>query len=200
VAVKQKFNRVIELYLNADTTPVKDLRMSFRVERFYGDVFAHLKIDIYNFNRRRQNAADEGELIIERGHFVQLFAGYEGSLSKIFSGYITNINTVRADVDSIITLWCSDSIGAEPIQVNLTLSKPKSLVNIITDLANHIKIKVGEIRLSAGGVLDSYTATKTFNAIMDDLGRTFDFDWYILNGEQNMYRQKCLGLIPVQVC
>jgi len=183
MASEIKFGRKLKASFN-DGKYIEGLRMIFRIERVAGDAFAKLKLEIYNMSLKNEG---EEESIFKEGDKVSLEGGYIENESVLFTGSIKNIQTVRQGVDTITTVFASDLNSSEEPIINSSYRKQISLISLISDIAFEADIDIAEISIKSQNLKSSVTYSKKFSSILDELGETYNFGWYIYNFELYLY-------------
>jgi len=183
MASKKKFNRKIKILFSGDKK-IEGLRVAFRVERIVADAYAKMKIDIYNLKTEKES---ENETAFKSGDPISVDAGYEGNVSTVFSGTIRNVQKVRSGVDIITTIFASDLKTENDKIISVSYRKQSKLTSLISDVAFEADIEIAEISVKSQNIKGKIVYAKKFSEIMNDLARSYNFTWYIFNGELYIY-------------
>jgi len=181
MGVNNKFGRVAFVLFNR-TRRIENLRLVFNVERAAGDFYAKLYLRIYNL------AHEEYEFA--HGDTIELFAGYENNVSRIFYGSVTNARTYREGVDDVTEIYAADNINPVDRVINKSYRKQTSLKAIIRDVAEEAEVQVAKLAFEDENINGILVLAEPFMHIMRKLARSFGLQWYLYDFALYVYRQK----------
>ena len=178
-----KFSRVISVIISGENE-IKDLRMTFRVERLILDSYATLRIEIYNTIIANERLSGSSAL---RGESISIDAGYKGNVSTLFSGVIQNVQKEKRGSDIITTIFANDSPFTREVVVSRSYRNKTSIVSLISDIAFEAGIDIAEFSIKSRNIKGSVSYVKRFSRIMDSLSKANEFTWFIFNREMYLY-------------
>jgi len=169
---------------------IKDLRVSFKIDKNNETNSNSAQISIYNLNP--DNRARFGI----PGNDVELFVGYAGVLGddtlvkKLFSGNISRASTEKKGPDFITKIEAGDKeISIEELEFNKTYKSDagKSIKDIIKDIAKKMKLTVNGENINAIDEEKKFKNAVTFSGkastVMDDLVNKLGLKWNVQDGE-----------------
>ena len=182
MATRQKFKRFIRLSIGdagglaANFRVIQELKMVFNIKRFTGDSMHSMTMDVYNVNNATKNSPP-----LSNGKPIQLEAGYVETYGTVFSGIISNVNTFRDGTDIITRLYCVDSNTEITPTVTASYAKSTNLNELIEDIAEKAGVVIAQQSIAFQNTNKDYVFNKPLNLILDDLGKTFNFRYFIFN-------------------
>lgn len=176
------FIRQAEVIIGSDTKAIsiKDLRITFSIQKSRITTPNKAKIDIYNLNEDTRNQI--------KNEFTKILvnAGYTDSVSMIFTGNIKNIYHHIDGPDTITEIYAGDGDDAwVNSTVNVSVASTQTLKQTVTSLASTMSgVTIGNLQGLDQGKISDKTITysgPTRNSL-DQLAATYNFDWFITNG------------------
>lgn len=164
----------------------ENLRISAKVKRRYRSRPDEATIEIYNLSSASYDR------IVSRGEKVRLFAGYEGSVFKLFSGDLDDdsVRRERRGPDVVTVIEAEDGILAwRRAQVDISVSASGSLDDVLDAIAASFRaqglvVDTAVLRTlprvqQVQGFTYSGLAHPALSAITDELG----YEWTIEDNE-----------------
>lgn len=174
----------IRTFLNQDSL---GLRMDFYVIRkiqTFQNGFSTAEIKIYNLK-------DETFTFLrDKGREVSLVAGTQnikdGVVDQLFNGWVYSVLRTKEDTDIITILYCSTVDPNNP-KATKTFSKSYESIKLI-DLLKNIATEMDMEIVLGGNYYPGVVITKKsfFNdskLVLDELARTYEFDWEARGGK-----------------
>lgn len=169
-----KFNRVAVIRGFTTSLLISGLRIVFKIERSPFDAVGRLQMDIYN-----ANLSEQGETVMRLGERFILEGGYDGAVSAMFFGTVQNAAHFRQGEDRITRIWAGDFIEPFQAKLNLTFRNPKSLVDLINQMAKQVGINVVQFEISEANTVGSMTMDGTLSYELNNLAESFGFMWIL---------------------
>ena len=161
-----------------ETSIGRQFRIVFDVTIDFGGSVSYADISIYNITN------DTAQMAFKKGSQIGLRAGYIDNIDFIFKGEIINIFRER-DGASIITRIIARSRVNSVNNINQTLGKNTTIISIIKACANvmgyPLVIKNDDFA-DAQNYPRGYTLNGDPRVYLDELSKTFKFDYVIENG------------------
>lgn len=179
-----KINRVVQVKID-DEPLVDGLRIIFRVERLIGDSFATLVLQIYNL-QNISSSLDENSAIKEDSK-IELIAGYKAGTATLFIGPVRNVETFREVADRITIIYANDGMKINDPIVNLTVSNPRNLSTLFSDIAKNVGIEVADINIEDENIEGSVTFNDKFSTVMRSLTKKRKIFSHIYNQQLYIY-------------
>lgn len=158
---------------------IKDLRITFEVQKSLISYPNRAVIRIYNLNETTRNQ------IKNEFTNVLINAGYENSVSLIFTGNIKNVYHHIDDVDTITEIYAGDGDEAWISSVvNFSSSASQSLIDTVSSIVETMpNITLGNLLGLDQGKVSSKTITFSGSSreALNQLADTYNFDWSIQN-------------------
>ncbi len=159
---------------------VEGLRVDFDVKKEVHADPSPSTIKIYNLSRRSE------ALIAESGARANLFAGYEGRLSRISSGEVRKVEVEKSGPDRIakVTVGASDRARKETI-VSRSYGGAVPMETVLQDVASDMGLTVDGSKLGAlppmsvDGSLDPDSGENVLSSVL----RSSGIEWYEVDGE-----------------
>lgn len=176
----------VRVFDGKPTSENSPLQIQFSVDQTPSSRRAYAEITIYGMNRKSR------ESVYEQFAQVTLKAGYQGALGTIFEGNIENIEIGRSGPDTFVKLFCQSAAGAfAGVDFSRAFGENTPQREIIESVASTFGLPVRFIgdfdrlpRALKGRTLDGPS-----QFLMDQLARSFAFDWFALNGEMLIVKQ-----------
>lgn len=163
----------------AQAISIKDLRITFDIQKSRISYPNKAKISIYNLSTNTRNQI--------KNEFTNILinAGYVGNIQMIFTGNIKNVYHRIDSVDTVTDIYAGDGDAAwVESNANVSITGQHSLKDTVIMLVNTMQgITVGTLQGLDQGLVSSQTTTYC-GATRDQLNKlaaTYNFDWSITN-------------------
>jgi len=177
-----KFNRFIRVRFDGTEVSITDLKMVFRIQRFHGDAHHTMELDIYNLGKIKSE-----NNYLEIGTVITLEAGYKDFNGVLFIGKINNTNEYREGVDFITRIYCNDGRDYNSKMISFGWTRSIALNDVLSDIASTAGILIVKNNIKINNISGGYTVHDTFDNIMNTLSESYNFNWYIINGDLFLY-------------
>jgi len=130
------------------------------------------------------------------GTRVELLAGYEGSVSRVFLGDLVNVNDVRENPDTVTTIWARDGFTAYANALSsVSFAAGTSLRQVVSKAYTDLKASAATLLQGSSAVPEKkIVSSMAFSgptvALLNKMGEDHGFIWFI--------RDNSLVLIPVR--
>jgi hypothetical protein len=172
---------------NGNEVPAAPLRIVFDVEKNLIGSPNKTKFDVYNLSLETRSQ-------IRAGNVLQLKAGYDGLIDRIFFGQIglSSVKTVRSGPDFVTSMECVDGAAAILMsRINKSYPPNTHLYQILNDVMEEMSTSndYNPIPLDTGNAFNIpdvvYPRGKTINGscgnILDELLVNFNMKWSVQN-------------------
>ncbi|WPH64015.1 hypothetical protein vBVpP1_13 [Vibrio phage vB_VpP_1] len=169
-----------------DGTKADAPQITFNVENIFGGGVTYAEINIYNLNRSNRDLLTSRESREGAGYRdIELWAGYEGSLSPIFQGIIRNAFKNSPDgINQVVTMYCrSSGFQFENAKVSNTFGKETPAIDVIKYVADQFNLPVsiyGDFSSEPPYMMGLSISTDAKSS-MNELAITHGFAWQIEN-------------------
>lgn len=161
-----------------ETSIGRQFRIVFDITIDFGGSVSYADISIYNITN------DTAQKAFKKGSQIGLRAGYVDNIDFIFKGEIINIFRER-DGASIITRIIARSRVNTTTNINQTLGKNTTITSIIkacADVMGYPLVIKNDDFADAQNYPRGYTLNGDPRVYLDELSKTFKFDYVIENG------------------
>ena len=177
-----KFNRFVKVSFNGTEASITDLKMVFRIQRFHGDAHHTMELDIYNLGKIKSE-----NNYLEIGNVITLEAGYKDFNGVLFIGKINNTNEYREGTDFITKIYCNDGRDYISKMISFGWTRSVALNDVISDIASAAGLIIVTNNIEINNISGGYNVHDSFENIMDVLSASYNFNWYIINGDLFLY-------------
>ncbi len=163
-----------------------NLRIAFKVDRSLESKANKASAQIFNLNEDSR-----GRIAVEKPQFV-IEAGYRDTFASIFQGTATEVSTTREATGFTTTVKAADGFKASRERVRVSLRPGATPGDAIEQVIKSFKIsgtkalaraKAGDFGGAGEALLNGLTMSGRSRDVMDNLARTYKFDWSIQNEE-----------------
>ena len=177
-----QFNRFASVHFEGETGVVDifELRVGFKVVKTYMGFPSQATIYLYNLNTEFMKA-----VVSKRYSKVTLNAGYIGNDTTLFAGEIKNARITRQGVDTVFTIYATDSGRAwERSTFSKTYDTGVAIRLMLQDLISSMEgVTEGDINAADGFPQKEVEVfSGASHKSMQRLAEDYNFDWTINNG------------------
>lgn len=183
MSIQFKRTAIIDVFNGADiTVTIKDVRISFNIEKTITKEYNTCNIDVYNLSRKTR------DLINGDKQFCRLSVGYGSDYSTLYFGDLTFVNHTFEEKDIVTKIECVDKMNAEK-HIKIFETENANILDFIKrscsdngialakEVLDKIKDKLNTTVL-AGGFSFIGRAKDAF----DEISATIGTDWSLQDG------------------
>ncbi|AUR82870.1 hypothetical protein NVP1029O_37 [Vibrio phage 1.029.O._10N.261.55.A7] len=169
-----------------DGTKADAPQVTFTVENVFGGGVSYAEISIYGLSRDNRELLSSRESREAAGYRdLELFAGYEGSLSVIFKGVIRNAFKNSPDgINQVVTMFCrSSGIEFENNRISKTFGESTPAIDVIKDVASGFDFPVSIYGDFSGEpvYISGLSISSDVKSALNELAVDHGFTWQIEN-------------------
>lgn len=185
------FNRKASIFYGkpgSTFTEIKDLRVSFNIDKHIGNEPNTCVVEIYNLSRISRAAFQDKNVT------VRVEAGYDGNTQRLFTGDITHSESTHNSVDWITRVQIGDGERAyRNSRVNRSFKKGVSVEQVLKELADSMNLplptnfnELAELKTQfASGLTLQGTAQRELTRVLNSVL----IDWSIQDGRLQILRK-----------
>ena len=171
----------IEVFNGTERLEVSDLRIRITIVKTLLGYPNRGTVEVYNL-------ADESvQRITKKFSTIRVFAGYAGSVKQIYEADVFNFFKSRQSPDSVFTfITSSGSRSWEQSVFSRSYRKGTSVQTILEEVAGSFDgTQIGSIQINPewSPLLKNATLSGGSASIMNNLSRTYNFDWFVDQNE-----------------
>ena len=166
------------------------LRITFEVRKQLLGFPNTAIIQVYNLSETTRN------LLHLKGMRVELWAGYSTgdqvtATSRLFLGDVINIWDTRENPDTVTTIWARDGgLAYDNATMSMTFAKGTSLKQLLAESVVSLKkvlvdVVKGTDQTTPVTITSPLSFTGSTKDFLDQLGKTYQFNWFITDGQLN---------------
>lgn len=170
-------------HISAQTTLIKDLRVSFKVVKSLVKDPNTCEIKVYNLAESTRKA------LPGTGAKIILWAGYQGSIEQLYIGDAKTIDSVQDGTEWVTTVRCGDGERAiQSARISTSFGPGTPFGAVLTEIGRAAKVDIGNLgkvvsRLpSSAQYVHGYTAHGLALSELDKVLKAAGFEWSIQDG------------------
>ena len=172
------YNRFINVSVgqsNQTGKEIKDLKFTFKIEKFFESTPNNLNLSIYNLSKDTYD-------FIKKGMILIIDAGYQEDHGVIFTGNIDKVTTTKQKPDVITTLESKDGLKS---LINTYVFKTFAANTSVSTIINYLISEMGFSKGTLSGIpldkkiLNGVSLAGSAKSYMDKYSKSYNFKWFV---------------------